>query len=113
MKASKYLATIAVIIFGVTGLAVAQQLGEGYYGQQANPPAVTESQPASPCLLAQLHGMNGNTVTTEMPACCFDAANQKSEQKKTEKGKSITAPTAQEGDPSAPQNHVEYGGGGM
>ena len=110
MKATKYLASFAVIIFGLSSLAIAQ---EGYYGQQASPPAAAESQRVSPCLLAQLHGTSANATATEMPGCCFDAANQKSEQKKTGKGKGIAAPTTQEGDPAAPQNQIEYGGGGM
>lgn len=110
MKTIKYLASFAVLIFGLSSLGIAQ---EGYFGQQASPPATAESQDVSPCLLAQLHGTGADTTVTQMPRCGLDAAKQKSVQTKTEKGKGIAASTTQEGDPAAPQNQVEYGGGGM
>lgn len=111
MKATKYLASFAVIIFGLSSLGIAQ---EGYYGQQASPPATAESQTVSPCLLAQLHGTGADATVTQMPPVllgCSEAEIGADEDGKGEGHRRSNNP--QEGDPAAPQNQVEYGGGGM
>lgn len=109
MNASKYLALVAVIIFGVSGLASAQ---EGYFGQQATPPpAAAQSKPVAACLWAALY--IGPGTTAGEPVGCLDVAKHKRAQKKAEMEKNTGAPRAQEGDPAAPQNQIEYRGGGM
>jgi hypothetical protein len=104
-----YLASLTVIILAVSGLAIAQNpnpiLGQGYYGQQAPAPAVAGSQ------TAQLHSHTAAATPIMMVRCC--EVRRCSEVKKVQKEKNFSVPTAREGDPTASQNQVEYGGGGM
>ena len=99
----KYLASLALVIFVVSGLAIAQNpnpvLGQGYYGQQAPAPAVAGSQ------AAQLHSHTAAATPIMMVRCCHV--------KRVQKEKNVSVPAAREGDPTAAQNQVEYGGGGM
>ncbi len=83
MKRSRFLATVAATIFAIGGLAIAQ---EGYYGQQAaTTNQSTQRKDSSPRQVACACGhMHGNAAARDGGAS--------------------------QGDPNAPQNHVEYGG---
>jgi len=99
----RYLASFALIIFAVSGLAIAQNpnpvLGQGYYGQQAPASAVAGPQ------AAQLDSHTAARTPVKMVRCCDVSRAQKE--------KNVSVPAAREGDPTASQNQVEYGGGGM
>ncbi len=81
MKRSRFLASVAAVIFAIGGLAIAQ---EGYYGQQATTNQSTQQKDSSPrqvaCACGHMHGTAA-------------------------KGSG-----ASQADPNAPQNLVEYGG---
>jgi hypothetical protein len=98
----KYLASLALIIFAVSGLAIAQNpnplLGQGYYGQQAPATAIAGPQ------TAQLHSHTAAAPLLKMARCC-----DVKDVKKVDKEKNVSAPTAREGDPTASQNQIEYG----
>lgn len=112
MKRRKYLAVVAALVFGLAGLATAE---EGFYGQQvaAQPAAQSDSGAQQvACACGHMHGnLSAQPAATSAPASVVHKdghANKKSEVKANEAG----ASTQQEGDPSAPQNQIEYGGGG-
>lgn len=104
MNPNRCLAIVAVVIFGVAGLAFAQKKDEG--PQSAQPVVQADAgTPATACpcghgSVAACHAMATPTGK--------DRRTANSDQKVTGKQRS----TEQEGDPDAPQNHVEYGGGG-
>lgn len=107
MKSKKYLAILAVMIFGVAGLAVAQ---EGYYGQQASKVPAVQSQPAAP-IIACACGHNHVGVATGMPSVIPAPAPADRNDVRTQKQDNKSSGASTEGDPSAPQNQVEFGGG--
>lgn len=102
MSCNKYLAFVAAMIFGVAGLAFAQKKDKA--PQPAQPVLQADAgSPACPCgrgSVAACHSMAPEATKNQR------AANP--DQKVSGKRSSIE----QEGDPDAPQNHVEYGGGG-
>lgn len=104
MSFNKYLAYVAAMIFGVAGLAFAQEKDEA-------------PQPAQPVLQADA----GSPATAcpcgrgSVAACHSMAPEATKNQRAADSNQKVTgkrSPTEQEGDPDAPQNHVEYGGGG-
>ncbi len=111
MTRNKYVAVLTVAILGLTGLALAQ---EGYYGQQpaSSPAAQTHSTAQMvACACGHMHGDATAAMRAFAPPTAPNPPKAKvrnNEQPPKERG----ASTQQEGDPNAPQNHVEYGGGG-
>ncbi len=90
MKRNGLLAIVAAMVFGLGSLAVAQ---EGYYGQQA-----ATSQPAQ------------QSESAHPAACCGHMHGQSPASSSVNQQKKGGTTSQSEGDPSAPQNLVEYGG---
>lgn len=109
MKRYRFLAVIAGVIFGIGGLAVAQ---EGYYGQQAaNQPAAQSDSGLRlvACACGHMHG----DPSAAMHAYAPPAAPETSKSEHMKNGQQMKdggTSSQPEGDPNAPQNHVEYGG---
>ncbi len=104
MNRHKFLAIVTGLILGVGGLAVAQ---EGYYGQQAaTQPAQQASSNANlvACACGHMQGDATASMRAFAPSSSKDQVG-KNEQPSKDRGAST------QGDPSAPQNRVEYGGG--
>lgn len=103
MNRKKYLAIIAGIVFGVAGLAFAQK----------DTPATQAAQPAAQSDAgAPLVACACGHMEAGVTACSQAAPPEAAKRKHAVNAKDKETPTYLEGDPSAPQNHVEYGGGG-
>lgn len=111
MKRYKFLAALAVVILAIGSLAVAQ---EGYYGQQA-----TTNQPAQQTetgmrLVACACGHMHSDATAAMRSFALPAAPESSKSEHSKHGQKVkdgSSASQSEGDPTAVQNRVEYGGG--
>jgi len=87
---SKYMTVPAALVLGVAGIASAQA---GDKSQQATNQNVSQSANVPACCQRMQHSMGNMHSSYGMTPMQGD-----------------NSPQAQKGDPSAPQNHVEYGG---
>lgn len=112
MKRKKYLAIVAVIVFGGAGLAFAQK--DSRATQAAQPAAQSVAQPAAqsdgsaPMVACACSHMDSGVMACSR-ATAPDVAKEKHAYHAKDKGASTIW---DKGDPTAPQNRIEYGGGG-
>lgn len=108
MNRKKYLAIIAGIVFGVSGLAFAQKDTPATLAAQPAAQSVAQSDGSAPMVACACSHMDSGVMACSR-ATAPDVAKEKHASHAKDKGASTIW---DKGDPTAPQNRIEYGGGG-